>query len=405
MSDNNIKRSPYWLDEPLILGQVALPKSAEIVVIGSGLSGASSCYWLQEKGFHDITMLDHRSDTAASYRNCGHILNGTVESPVALTKLLGVESARNIWQFSVEVCDDVANTIDRLSLQADYKRDGYLVMAVDAVEDQEIRESIAILKDFSIDNEYLTTNDLENLGFRNVYGARFEASSAQAHPVKFRNGLVKHSLAHGLKYCTEAKVLDVKDQGSFVTVSTEKGDITCEAVVIAANAYSSLLSSYYHKHRLVEPFRGQIICSKPLKGNIPVSYPHSFDHGYEYALATEDNRLMIGGWRQNTEGGETGTYDLTPNETVELGLKNFTKHHYQFDEELEWEYSWSGIMATSRTGLPFIGPTNSPRIYTVSGFTGHGFSWAHGSAKLLANIMAGDDIPEVAKFFDPRPLK
>ena len=58
-------------------------------------------------------------------------------------------------------------------------------------------------------------------------------------------------------------------------------------------------------------------------------------------------------------------------------------------------------MATSSTGFPFIGPTNSPLIFTVSGFTGHGFSWAHGSAKILADIISGRPVAEVTKHFRP----
>jgi glycine/D-amino acid oxidase-like deaminating enzyme len=140
-----------------------------------------------------------------------------------------------------------------------------------------------------------------------------------------------------------------------------------------------------------------------LKKKLPVAYPHSFDHGYEYAIGTEDNRLMLGGWRNNTPGGEIGTYDITPNPMVEKGLADFALRHYAIEEKIEWEYSWSGIMAASKTGFPFIGPTDSQRIFTVSGFTGHGFSWAHGSAKYLAKIMAGEPIPElVARQFNPK---
>jgi glycine/D-amino acid oxidase-like deaminating enzyme len=139
-----------------------------------------------------------------------------------------------------------------------------------------------------------------------------------------------------------------------------------------------------------------------LKHEFKVKIPHSFDHGYEYALVSEDNRLIIGGWRNNTPGGEIGTYDVIPNPTVEQGLQDFVQRHYDIQEKIEWEFSWAGIMAASKTGFPFIGPTTSPRIFACAGYTGHGFSWAHGSAKLLADIMAGNPIPEVAKYFNPK---
>ena len=405
MSDR-LNSQPYWLQEPLLTGHGPLPATGGIAVIGSGLAGVSTCYWLQKFGYTDITLIDYQPEKAASFRNCGHILHGTVESFTALEALHGPQQAQEIWQFSVDLCAEVAATTKTLSLDIDYRQDGYLVLAIDAAEDLELRHAVAKMRKNGFESSYLTAAAVQSRGFRNVYGGRFDPASADAHPVKFRNALLSHSLAKGLRYVQSIEVTAVDDRGGHVEVSAGQKIAKFDAVVIASNAYSPLLSDFFATHRLVEPFRGQIICSQPLKQ--PIEFfqgPHSFDHGYEYAVTTTDGRLMLGGWRQNSETGETGTYDLTVNEKIETGLINFAKHHYKIDEEIIWEHSWSGIMASSRSGLPFIGPTNSPLIFTVSGFTGHGFSWAHGSAKLLAEIMAGKQIPALASLFDPRPLK
>lgn len=387
---------PYWLDIPPLLGRVAKPVDGQICIIGSGLSGVSTAYWLLEKGYENLVMVDYEAESAATFRNCGHILYGTVESMQALVALHGEDVARQLWSLSIEVCHEVRDTIARLGLDADYRQDGYLVIAIDESEEKEIRQSIAYLQQFGFESSYVTQAELTRLGFRSVYGGRFEPGSAQAHPTKFRNGLLRHCLDRGLQYFSKVKVLAVEERGEHIAVATENwGTLSYDAAVIAANAYSPLLSHFFADHRLVEPFRGQIITSKPLRKPLPVSYPHSFDHGYEYALRTSDNRLMLGGWRNHTPHGEVGTYDITPNSLVEQGLKDFARHHYAFDEEIEWEYSWAGIMAASKTGFPFIGPTDSPRIFTVAAYTGHGFSWAHGSAKILAAIIDGDPIPRI----------
>lgn len=397
---------PYWLDIKPLLGSKDKPKGGGICIIGSGLAGASTAHFLQEQGYQDLTMLDYQAEQSATFRNCGHILHGTVESMKALTSIHGPEAASKIWRFSVDICQEVQDTVHSLGIDCDYKQDGYLVMAINQAEFAEIQESVALLNDLGYQNQLIDKKTLESWGFNNVVGGRYEPGSAQAHPVKFRNGLLEKCLSNGLTYHSDVKVVAVEESSGQVSVKTENfADLTFDAAVIAANAYSPLLSDFFSSHRLVEPFRGQIITSKPLNHNFKVRYPHSFDHGYEYALVTEDNRLMIGGWRNNTPKGEIGTYDTSPNHMVEEGLKNFTKHHYKIDERIDWEYSWGGIMATSRTGFPFIGPTSSPLIFTVAGFTGHGFSWAHGSAKLLVDIMVGNHIPSVASYFNSRIIK
>lgn len=387
---------PYWLDVKMIEGQRSAPGPSQICIIGSGLSGVSTAYWLLEKGYDDLLLIDYQAESAASFRNCGHILYGTVESMLALVALYGEKTAEELWRLSIDICHDVRDTIKRLKLDVDYRQDGYLVIAIDESEHREILQSIEFLQKFGFPSDYVPKDKLERLGFRNVFGGRYEAGSAQAHPTKFRNALLERCLARGLKYHSGIKVLAVDEAKDGVAIRTEQaGVLHADAAVIAANAYSPLLSDFFAKHRLVEPFRGQIITSNILKHKFPVRYPHSFDHGYEYAIVTEDNRLMIGGWRNNTPGGEIGTYDITPNPMVEKGLQDFVKAHYAIDEEIRWDYSWAGIMAASKTGFPFIGPTDSPRIFTASGYTGHGFSWAHGSARILADIINGDPIPAI----------
>jgi gamma-glutamylputrescine oxidase len=394
----------YWMNVPPISGSFEKPKDGSIAIIGSGLAGASVAYWLNDHGFDDITILDFEHEKAATYRNCGHILYGTVENMMALVALHGQETAKEIWQFSIDICHEVRDTIRRERIEANYRQDGYLVIAIDEAEDREIKTSIDLLHSMGFESTYVPQCEVEALGFKNVLGARFEPGSAQAHPIKFRNGVLNICLTKGVKYHSGIKVSSVEESGDFVEVKSQFGINKYDAVVLATNAYSPLVSRYFEERKLVDPFKGQIIASKPLKQNFKIKYPHSFDHGYEYALVSEDNRLILGGWRNNTPTGEIGTYDIIPNPNVELGLQEFAEKYYDLKEKLEWEYSWAGIMASSKTGFPFIGPTTSPRIYACAGWTGHGFSWAHGSAKLLADIMAGNPIPDVAKYFNPKNI-
>ena len=404
----NFPRS-YWLEVPPVQGSTeAPPQRASIVVIGSGLSGASSGYWLQKTGFEDVLMVDYEVEQAATFRNAGHILYGTVESMKALSEIHGAEKAKQIWQFSIDICEQVGATIRELGIDADYRQDGYLVVSIDKTEEQECRESVELLTSMGFQSEFVPAHVVNDLGFKNCYGARYEKGSAQAHPTKFRNGLVKAFTDKGGLYHSGVKVTSIEDTAEGVVLQTSKGPIHADAVVLATNAYTPLVEPFFRG--LIDPFRGQIITSKPLKNHrFPVRYPHSFDHGYEYSLITEDNRLLIGGWRHHSSTREVGTYSIEVNPFIEQGLKDFVEQHYNIEEQVEWEFSWSGIMAASRTSLPFIGATTSPRVYACAGYTGHGFSWAHGSAKLLADIIAGNPLsPEqqgVAHYFNPKLAK
>jgi gamma-glutamylputrescine oxidase len=381
-----------------------VPKHSSVIIIGSGLSGASVGYFLNKHGFTDVSVVDYKVEESASFRNCGHILYGTVESMKAMSEIHGREKARELWAFSTEICDLVGRTVEELKIEAEYRQDGYLVIAVSEVEDGECRESVKLLNEMGFQSDYVDSATVRELGFKNCWGARYEKGSAQAHPVKFRNGVMKAFLESGGRYYSGVQVLSMEETSDGVELMTNRGLLKADAAVIAANAYSPLFSDFFKSRGLIDPFRGQILASKPLKHSFRVKYPHSFDHGYEYAIVSSDNRLILGGWRQHSATGEIGTYSLETNPHIEQGLKQFAKDYYDIREEIEWEYSWSGIMAASRTGLPFIGNTNSPRIYACCAYTGHGFSWAHGSARLLADIIAGAPVASVAKYFNPKAI-
>lgn len=396
---------PYWLDVPAIRGeQGALPSGGSVIVIGAGLTGVSVAWWLQQRGFTDVLLIDHQPEVAASFRNAGHILYGTVESMKALVEIHGEQKAKALWSFSIEICEQVKHTVERLGADVDYQQAGYLVISIDEAEDRECRESVRLLNALGFQSDYVDAETVAQLGFRACCGARYERGSAQAHPVKFRNAVLSDWIRQGGRYHSGIEVMGLEETGEGVQVKTVQGDLSCDAVVVAANAYSPLFSDFFRSRRLVEPFRGQIITSKPLPYDFKVRYPHSFDHGYEYSLVTPDNRLLIGGWRNHSSTREVGTYSLEVNPYIEEGLKAFARRHYACGDQLEWEYSWSGIMAASQTGLPFIGATTSPRVYACGAYTGHGFSWAHGSAKLLADVLAGEPLPEVAQYFSPKAI-
>ena len=381
----------YWLQEKPISGEGNTPADNSIVVIGSGFSGVSCVYFLQQAGCEDILLLDDDCCVSASFRNCGHILPGPVESMYALQQLHGAEKANMIWRFSQDCCACLKQTVDILGVDIDYRQDGYLVIAIDATEDDEIKQSIALLHAAGfVGNDYVTATQLQELGIRNARGARFDAHGAAAHPLKFRNVLLAHCLTKGLKYHSGQRVSDVSERGEQVvmTLPNDK-QLHADAVVLATNAYTALLSPFFAARQLITPFRGQIITSMPLGKKPALTVPFSFNHGYEYGLITPDNRLMLGGWRENT-GGEQHTFDLTPNPTVEAGLQDFAAQYLDFCRDVAWQFSWSGIMGAATSGLPYVGPTPSSRIFVCAGFTGHGFGWAHGCAEVLQKIMTGD---------------
>ena len=70
----------WWLDhsggalDGAALGEAALPATANVVVVGAGMTGCSVAYWLGASGIDDVVVVDSRGVSAgATGRNGGHL--------------------------------------------------------------------------------------------------------------------------------------------------------------------------------------------------------------------------------------------------------------------------------------------------------------------------------------------
>lgn len=386
----------YWLQEPLIapLGQSL--ESASILIIGSGLTGTALAHFLSEAGFRDLLLYDSQPKIAASFRNSGHILPGTVESYHRLKSLKGLDDARLLWRTSVEGCELFRELTESLNIACDYRRDGYLVHAISASEWTDIQASVRALGDDGYKDQLLASSDVEKYGFRNVLGARFDPLGASVNPLKFRNGLLKHNIQKGLKYHSGSKIMSVSREGSGVRVVNQKGEQAhFDIALIASNAYANeVLGS---KQLSIEPVRGQMLWSSPWPGGDSLfPGPHSFEFGYEYGLLTAERRLILGGWRQNTPGREKldptsldSKEDLQVNPSITQGLTDFAKTYYTFGGTLKWEGAWTGLMGATQTGIPYVFELNQGQIYFCGAYTGHGLPWSLKCAQILSKWLQG----------------
>jgi len=395
----------YWQHtcSPIKGDIVDLPKDSTVAIIGSGLSGSSVAYWMSQLGeIDDIQIIDCGTDNASFFRNAGHALHGTGESYKAMCAIHGPEEAKQIMKISEIFCKDLEETIEEHNIDCDYLKGNYYFLGKDELEGKEISEAVSLLNDDGFkDSTTMTKRFGEIIGFDGLDKVRMCKRSASAHPVKFRNAILEQAKAKGVKHVSHC-VKNIEEFGDRVRIEYANGSSYHDFVIVCTNAYTNLILPYIKDRGLIEPYKGQIIVSKPLKKKLP-PIGFSSDHGYMYGTYTTDNRILIGGWRNNVPGMETNTFDKTPNITVEDGLKSWVDKHIPLDEKIEWEFSWGGIMgSSSNKGLPLIGQTNSQLIWTCAGFTGYGFGWAHGAARLLTLMMLGEEPHSGYEFFDPR---
>jgi glycine/D-amino acid oxidase-like deaminating enzyme len=114
--------TPMWQVPLHPLAQVSsssLPKSSDIVVIGSGIAACSVTKGLLEGDPHlKITVLEARSlCSGASSRNGGHITSPSFQDFHVLVKAWGVKTAVEIAEFTMNNVDKTFEAVEALGLQ------------------------------------------------------------------------------------------------------------------------------------------------------------------------------------------------------------------------------------------------------------------------------------------------
>lgn len=403
---SGILEKSYWQDttqlEQLRTGE-KLPKQSDVVIIGGGITGLSTAYWLQQAGIRFVVLDKKAIGSGASSRNAGLLLAGTAEHFARLVAAVSLPEAKILWDFSIKNNTLLEEFIRIHKIDCDFRKEGSLAIASSESEANEIRESVKLLRENGYGSEWLTRKSLQKL-FKSplpekFLGARFYAKDATFHPGKFIFGLGKQILQNHGKLFPRIDVTAISEASDDVVVETSAGAIACHMVVLATNGYASRVYPYFQKR--IEPVRGQIIATEPTNREIPPMAMMT-NFGYEYWQQTPHGRLVLGGMRWSAEDADVGKFDETPDPKVQKNLRDFINSTFKNLAHVTLTHNWAGIMGFSIDGLPIIGKLPGRNtILTAGGYTGHGMSFGFLAGKILANIIQTGKTEEDIQLFSP----
>ena len=389
----SVGTSSYWQ-----AGGSGAGREADVVIVGAGITGASTAFWLRRmRPDIRIVIVDrHTVAAGASGRNAGFLLRGTAENYAEALQSVGTERALRLMRFTAASIDSL-----RASVPAEVcalEGSGSVVAAGDADEDAALRESERLLRACGERVRYLEVDEvnrkLDSRGFR---GGLFDPAGATVDPVR----LVRHLVAaSGADVWTHRAVSRIDDDGPRQWAVSEHDRFGGHRVVLALNAYLPQLVP--ELAQFVRPVRAQMFAARPANGarlSLPV-YSH---HGYFYARSTDNGTLLVGGARHLHVEAETG-YDDATTSVLQADLEAYVARHFPGFGEMDVLRRWSGVMGFSPDGLPVIGRIGADGPFWAAGYTGHGMAFGFGVGRILARLALGEDAGEEVELFAPQRL-
>ncbi len=201
-----------------------LPDRADVVIIGAGIMGCATAYYLAKRGIKVVLLEKARIAGAQSSRAWGFVRimsRDPAEVPLMM-------EAMKIWPgLEAELQSDL-----------DWRQEGCLFMAGSEKEVQGYEEWMSTARDYQLDTRMLSAAEVAKLmpGLRDpALGGLYSPSDGQAEPRKVAPAFAQRAAELGaliFEGCGATKLETVN--GRVDTVLSEGGPIRTKAVLIAA---------------------------------------------------------------------------------------------------------------------------------------------------------------------------
>jgi len=353
--------------------------AVDTVVVGGGIAGVTTAYKLKEAGQEVALVERDRVLTGVTGHTTAKLtsLHGLIYD--YLVDQFGTERARLYAEANEAAIDDVERTVETEGIDCEFERTPAYSYTESREEVGEFRDEVEAAKRLDLPASFVESTDLPY----DVAGAvRFD-DQAIFHPRKYLLELTRRIQGDGSHVIERTTVMDV-DGGEPCRVSTERGDLRADDVVVATHfpVYDHAL--YFAR---MEPMRSYVIAAR-LEGDVPEGVYYQTADPYVSVRprpAGERDVALVGG-----QGHRTGHGDGTTDRYRRLEAQARDR----FDvAEIEYRWSTQDFFTVDR--VPFVGK-HSPRadhVYVATGFGGWGMTGGTVAGILLADLVQGRGNP------------
>jgi D-amino-acid dehydrogenase len=404
-----------------------------VVVLGAGLLGVTSAYYLQQLG-HEVSVIDRQASPAAetSFANGGQISVSHAEpwanpgAPLKVLRWLAREDAPLLFRMRADMhqwlwgmrflreCTPARTrrNIEQIVRLGSYSRDalqalrrgtgiaydqrsqGILHFYTSAKEFEDALAPSEQMRQLGCDRQVVSADEAVRIepALRHIRpqlaGATFTAADESGDANAFARELVKLCRAAGVTFLMNHTVTALREAAGRVDhVEATDSDgrfqrLQADAYVLALGSASPLLTRPLGIPLPVYPAKGYSV-TLPVKDESMAHQVSLTDDEYKLVFSRLGNRLRVAGT------AEFSGYDRDLNRIRCEAIVRRVEQLFPGAGDTDQAQFWTGLRPATPSNVPIIGASRLPNFFLN---TGHGtLGWTHacGSGKAIARIVSG----------------
>ena len=409
----------------------------KVIVLGAGIIGTASAWFLQKAG-HEVIVIDRQPGPAleTSFANGGQISVSHAEpwanptAPLKILKWLGHEDAPLLlrpradwlqWRWSMAflrecTANRTAHNIRHIVALAEYSRQTLQSVRAETgidydcetrgivhfyTNEEEFRQSLPaakLMRELGCPRQTISADEVVRIEpalgaiSHKIVGGDFTQTDESGDVYKFTTGLAQQSAAAGVdfRFNTMATRLLTEGAGSSkrltgVEVIDAEGRhrvFDADSVLVAMGSFSTTLLKPLGIPLMVYPGKGY---SATFEVRDPALAPYVSltDDEHKLVISRLGNRLRVAGTC------EINGYSRELNPARCEAITRRTRE--LFPEACDYDHPvyWSGLRPLTPSNVPYIGATRIPNLFLNTGHGTLGWTMGCGSGRAIADIMSG----------------
>ena len=362
-------------------------KTAEIVIIGGGVVGASIAYHLSERGVRDILILERESEQGKG--STGKATGGVrAQFETDINILLSL--------YSLEF---FANC----HFDCGYEPAGYLFFATTQEQLDYLERNVATQSGLGVRDVSLIDTDaireiVPGMNCEDVLGGTFGARDGFIDPLAVMRGFSAGAFGRGAKIAFNSPVLSINVVGGKIrSVTTPDQVIECGKVILCTGAWARELAATAGIELPVQAIRRQIVWGR-CKNDLPDHLPMVIDigTGFHFRPARDFNDPDSSKGRSRRDilfaypdPAETPSATTSFDDAFIGKVYERARHRAAFlgVAEVVREKCRAGLYEVTPDHHAVLGDSGVAGLYLANGFSGHGVMHSPATGRALSEII------------------